>query len=208
MVTSWILDLPISDRAIRLFAILGIHARRDKQTSFPNRRTLARRLGCTVKRADLAKRELLDHGAITSEARYHPHGGQTSNLYTIRLCPPNNIKTPSVEKRPSPPVSLFDPPPVSLCDPPPASQSDPPRTRNIGTRTIEPSTPPNPLAGGRPSTRKPSKAEHDWASRVLATYRDGCPHDPTCDTRAKCIGKLVMFQRQQTLEGMTEEMNA
>lgn len=70
-------------------------------------------------------------------------------------------------------------------------------------------TPLTPLAGGlnaRASTRKPSKAEHEWASKVLATSRDGCPHEPRCETRSKCIGKLVMFQRQQTLEGMHEEL--
>lgn len=58
----------------------------------------------------------------------------------------------------------------------------------------------------RVSTRKPSKAERAWAETALKNSRIGCPHEPRCDTRSKCIGKLVMFQRQQTLDGMHEAL--
>jgi len=209
IVPLWILMLSISDRAVRLFALLASKYCDKLNRAFPSRTTIARDLDCSLDSADRAIRELVSANALAVERRQLPSGDYTSNHYSLFFSNPTGSLSNCAADLAAP---ARPPSRTSAATRLAAPMRPPSRTgAATGTRPTEPDqerTPPNPLAGGRPSTRKPSKAEHDWASRVLATYRGGCPHDPTCDTRAKCIGKLVMFQRQQTLEGMTEEMNA
>jgi hypothetical protein len=68
-------------------------------------------------------------------------------------------------------------------------------------------TPLPPSEGGvEPSTRKPSKAERDWAEGLIRANGGLCLHvkdgEPECESRWVCIGKLVMRQRQHEAHGM------
>lgn len=86
IVPEWVLVAEVSDRAVRLYAILARHADAKEGTAFPARRTLARRLGCSVDTVDRAVKELIELGALVREHRYEEHDGerrQTSNLWTV-----------------------------------------------------------------------------------------------------------------------------
>jgi Helix-turn-helix domain len=86
MLPEWVLDADISDRAVRLYTILALHADRNDGTSFPRRRTLARRLSCSVDSVDRAVKELLGIRALQREHRMEDPAGdrrQTSNLWTV-----------------------------------------------------------------------------------------------------------------------------
>jgi AraC-like DNA-binding protein len=64
--------------------------------------------------------------------------------------------------------------------------------------------PPNPPVGGfaQPSTRKPTKAEEEWAENVLRAL-GGCKHPaPGCRSHGECIGRLVMERRLRVQTGM------
>ena len=87
IVPEWLLDAEVSDRAKVLYAILARHADAKDGTAFPRRRTLARRLHCSVDSVDRAVRELTEMGALVREHRYDDDEGgdrrQTSNLWTV-----------------------------------------------------------------------------------------------------------------------------
>jgi hypothetical protein len=83
-VPEWLLDTGISSRAVHLYVLLGRYADRNGE-SFPSRRTLAERLGCSVDSLDRAKAELIEVGALSVEERFD--AGQRSNLYTILRLP-------------------------------------------------------------------------------------------------------------------------
>jgi hypothetical protein len=82
IVPEWVLDSEISDRAVRLYAILSRYADSDGW-SWPSRKTLATRIGRSVDALDRAVRELVDYGMLTVVARYDDAGDRTSNGYTI-----------------------------------------------------------------------------------------------------------------------------
>jgi DNA-binding transcriptional MocR family regulator len=81
MVPEWVLDLPVSDRAIRLYAVLGRYTNRAGQC-WPSRETLARRLRCSPSSVDRAVKELVDAGALRVRQR-----GSTSNIWTVVSTP-------------------------------------------------------------------------------------------------------------------------
>jgi hypothetical protein len=83
IVPEWVLDAPISDRACRLYGILGRYADRHSNHAWPSRRRLAERLRCSVKSIDRAVAELEAVGALRVERRYDEEGEQTTNLYTL-----------------------------------------------------------------------------------------------------------------------------
>lgn len=90
LIPAWVNDAGVSDRAVRLFAVLGFYA--DKEGAcHPARSTLASRLGCTVDSIDRAKRELRDIGAL--EWAQHPDGlgGLTSNDYRLVYAAPPGV---------------------------------------------------------------------------------------------------------------------
>lgn len=90
IVPEWILDADVSDRALRLYAVLGRYANENRQ-SFPSRRTLAARLRCSVKTVDRTLSELEQAGALTVERRRDEEGDNATNLYTLRFAPPGVI---------------------------------------------------------------------------------------------------------------------
>lgn len=98
IIPEWVLDLPVSDRAIRLYGILGRYADGNGR-SWPSRRTLAERLNRSVDALDRAVKELVEHGALEVQARYDEAGDRTSNGYLLRRArpapPPPGSRTPA-----------------------------------------------------------------------------------------------------------------
>lgn len=85
LVPEWLLDAEVSDRAKVLYALLGRYADDDGR-AFPARRTLAKRLRCSVDSIDRATRELTDAGFLLVEPRYEATEEarrQTSNDYVL-----------------------------------------------------------------------------------------------------------------------------
>lgn len=80
---EWILDASVSDRAIRVYALLARYADSETLEAFPSRQTLAKRAGCHVKSVDRAIEELEGLGALI---KTHRRSGEayTSNLYILR----------------------------------------------------------------------------------------------------------------------------
>ena len=81
-VPEWVVTAPISDRAVRLYALLARRANSDSQ-AFPSRKYLALNMHCSSKSVDRAMEELLAIGAVTKQKQYHD-SRQTVNLYTLR----------------------------------------------------------------------------------------------------------------------------
>jgi hypothetical protein len=82
IIPVWILDLPVSDLAIRIYAIHADWTDR-KGAHFHTRAQLAERARCTTKSIDRAHRELVGHGALRVEKRFGPSGDHTSNVYWL-----------------------------------------------------------------------------------------------------------------------------
>jgi len=89
LVPEWVLDSDLSDRAVRLYALLGRYAD-DEGKAFPSRRTLAKRLKCSVDSVDRAVRELTEGKILLVEHRYEDGDEthrQTSNTYALVQVP-------------------------------------------------------------------------------------------------------------------------
>jgi hypothetical protein len=84
---EWVLHAAVSDRAVRLFALLGRYADRNGE-AFPGRSTLAKTLRASVDTIDRAMRELVSIGAVAIDARYDDAGDRTTSLYRLRFAPP------------------------------------------------------------------------------------------------------------------------
>jgi hypothetical protein len=89
IIDEWVLDLDISDRAVRLYAILMRYADKDTQKAFPSRKTLAERLRCSPASVDRASMELVESGAMSKEQRYN-----NSLVYTLHTSSP--VQTPVI----------------------------------------------------------------------------------------------------------------
>lgn len=93
-VPEWVLDSPISDCALRLYAVLLRYG----QTSgarIPSRATLARRLHkASTDTVDRAMRELVTLGAVTVQHR-HTDGAHQTNRYHLRTRRPTHGRTPA-----------------------------------------------------------------------------------------------------------------
>jgi hypothetical protein len=98
---EWVLDAEISDRAVRLYGLLGRYADA-KGEAFPRRRTLAERLNCSINSLDRAVAELKSIGALETADRWRMDGGQSANLVTLRMSPPVGHPLPIVGDPPLP----------------------------------------------------------------------------------------------------------
>jgi len=83
IIDEWILDLEISDRALRLYAVLSRYADKDTHKAFPSRLTLADCLRCSPKSVDRAIAELIDIGLLVKEQRYN-----SSLIFTLTVGTP------------------------------------------------------------------------------------------------------------------------
>ena len=88
IVPEWVMDAAISDRAVRLYAVLARYADNDTMQAFPSRETLARRARCNAKAVTRAVDELVQIGAVIKQHRKNGDAYQ-SNVYTLRRVGPN-----------------------------------------------------------------------------------------------------------------------
>jgi len=77
------IDADISDRAVRVYAILARYADSETLQAFPSRETLAKRARCHWRSIDRAIDELVKLGAVTKTHRKNGDAYQ-SNIYTLR----------------------------------------------------------------------------------------------------------------------------
>ena len=83
IIDEWLLDLDISDRAVRLYAVLARYADSETHKAYPSRGTLAERLRCSKASIDRAAQELVDSGAMKKKQRHN-----SSVVYTLQVSPP------------------------------------------------------------------------------------------------------------------------
>jgi predicted transcriptional regulator len=88
IVDEWVINLDISDRAFKLYAILARYADNNTHKAFPSRDTLAERLRCSKASVDRAVLELVDAEAIEKR-----HRAYNSVLYTVIIDPPKGVLT-------------------------------------------------------------------------------------------------------------------
>lgn len=95
IVPEWVIDAPISDRALRLYAVLARHADNGGR-AIPGRSRLAQRLRCSVKSVDRALDDLRKAGAVVVHARYDEAGDRTTNEYIVsRVSPGRDTGVPT-----------------------------------------------------------------------------------------------------------------
>lgn len=78
IIEEWVLDMPVSDRAFRLYALLVRYADKDTHKAWPSRDTLAARLNCHVRSVVRASEELVQAGMLRKTFRKN-----SSNIYTV-----------------------------------------------------------------------------------------------------------------------------
>lgn len=86
VVPTWVILSSISDRAVRLYAVLRRYADRDG-ACWPSRSRLAGDMRCSVDSIDRALAELVGICALTITHRRDASGAPTSSLYTVRSTP-------------------------------------------------------------------------------------------------------------------------
>lgn len=84
IVPEWVLDADVSDRAIRLYTLLGRYADK-KGHAHPSRSTLAARLRCSVDSLDRAAKELIEGGMLKVTRRKVGNGRNLTNVYLLRM---------------------------------------------------------------------------------------------------------------------------
>ena len=88
IVDEWVINLDISDRAFKLYAVLARYADNNTHKAFPSRETLATRLRCSKASVDRAVMELVDAQAIEKK-----HRAYNSVLYTVLVDAPEGVIT-------------------------------------------------------------------------------------------------------------------
>ena len=83
IIPEWLLDSEVSDKALRVYAILARYADNETMQAFPSRETIAERARCHVKTVDRALEELINVKAIVKKHRKSGNG-YSSNLYTVK----------------------------------------------------------------------------------------------------------------------------
>ena len=99
VVPEWVLDLPISAQAVRVYCCLRRYADNKTGECWPSRRTLAMRARLSIATLDRCLKELVEHGAIRIERRKGNNGDWTSNLYTV-LSMPIGVASDLIPPRP------------------------------------------------------------------------------------------------------------
>lgn len=87
LVPIWVLDLPISHLALRLYAVHADYADRTG-AHYRGRKALADRLGVSLDGIDRAHRELVHQKALTVEHRRDAKGDPAPSLYIVRRTDP------------------------------------------------------------------------------------------------------------------------
>jgi len=87
VIPEWVLYLPVSSSAIRVYCCLSRYADNKSGECWPSRRTLAMRSRISIATVDRALKELVEHGAILQRKRKNDAGDWTSNLYIVLALP-------------------------------------------------------------------------------------------------------------------------
>lgn len=93
IVPDWVIRSTVSDRALRLYALIGRYADRAGE-AFPSRKALAAVLRTSPDSIDRATKELVDVGALEVMGRVDGAGDRTSNLYRLILAAPGGVAAP------------------------------------------------------------------------------------------------------------------
>lgn len=99
VVPEWVLDLPMSAQAVRVYCCLRRYADNKSGECWPSRRTLAMRSRTSITTLDRCLKELVENGAIRMERRKNSNGDWTSNLYTV-LSMPEGVASSLIPPRP------------------------------------------------------------------------------------------------------------
>lgn len=86
IIPEWLLDSDISDRSIRLYAVLGRYADSTGQ-ALPGRKVLADRMRCALSTLDQSLAELRNVGALSWSEGRRNDGGRASNEYVLHPTP-------------------------------------------------------------------------------------------------------------------------
>ena len=96
IVPAWVLDSGVSDKAVRLYAVLAGYADSETGQAYPGRKLLSKRLDCSMKTVDRAVAELIAAGSLKKQQRVK-EGHYQSSLYTVvRIDPTSGESRPSV----------------------------------------------------------------------------------------------------------------
>lgn len=90
IVPEWVLMLPISATALRVYCVIRKHADAKTGECFPSRKTIAAKARCSVASVDRCVKELVENGALKVRRRKNKTGDWTSNLYTLVAQSPNS----------------------------------------------------------------------------------------------------------------------
>lgn len=99
IVPGWLIEAKVSDRAVRLYAILSWMRDYGTDMATVGRKMLASKLGCSNDSLDRAKAELEEAEAITVERMRGENGGIERNVYTIHRVPPSRTGAASASSR-------------------------------------------------------------------------------------------------------------
>jgi len=99
---EWVLYLPISAVAVRVYCVLRRHADNTTGECFPSRRTIAMKARCSIATLDRAVKELVEHKAVSVTRRKNAAGDWTSNLYIVYSTPQGNTQVASKPILPNP----------------------------------------------------------------------------------------------------------
>lgn len=84
---EWVLYLPISANAVRVYCVLRRYADNTTGECFPSRKTVAMKARISMQTLDRCIKELVDHGALKVQQRKNAAGDWSSNLYTVMSFP-------------------------------------------------------------------------------------------------------------------------
>lgn len=94
IVPEWVLMLPITATALRVYCVIRKHSDAKTGECFPSRKTIAAKARCSVASVDRCVKELVENGALKVRRRKNKAGDWTSNLYTLVAQSPT-LSTPS-----------------------------------------------------------------------------------------------------------------
>jgi len=101
MIPEWVLYLPITASAVRVYCTIRRHADNKTGQCFPSRKLIAHKANMSTTTVDRSIKELVEHGAITVRKRKSKNGDWSSNLYTIHSMPTNNSQVAAILALPS-----------------------------------------------------------------------------------------------------------
>jgi hypothetical protein len=174
IIPDWLLAAEVSDRAIRVYAVLARYADNNSHEAFPRRALIAQGAKCSPRSVDRAIDELVAVKAVSKRARKDDKG-QQSNVYKlhrvpsdIKLTPSSGVTTPlvSADYPPSSPVTTITIP----------SELDPVKEREIQAQfdefwAVYPKKADKPLAL-RSFTKALKRVSFEVILEGAAKYRD------------------------------------